>query len=138
MMFRETGDSAYLRQAEGMADFVIRHPHLPADGIPYWDFDAPGIPNEPRDASAGAIICSALLELGRYVDRSRADAYRSMAETQLRSLCSPAYLAEPGTNGNFILKHGVGNKPGGSEIDVPLPYADYYFVEALMRYRKWY
>ena len=138
MMFRETGDSTYLDQAERMADLVIHHPRLPADGIPYWDFDAPGIPDEPRDASAGAIMCSALLELVRYTDTVRAALYRRVAETQLRTLCSPLYLATPGTNGGFILKHSVGHKPAGKEVDVPLTYADYYFVEALIRYKNWY
>ena len=138
MMYRETGDTAYLHQAKGMADFIINHPNLPADKIPYWDFNAPGIPDESRDASAGAIICSALLELSRYVDNARSEVYRSVAETQIRTLCSPEYLATKRTNGNFILKHGVGHKPNGTEVDVPLTYADYYFVEALMRYKKWY
>ena len=137
MMFRETGDTAYLRRAEGMADRVIYHPHFPADGIPYWDYDAPGIPDELRDASAGAIMCSAFLELSRYADPLRAAAYRAVAETQLRTLASPAYLAAKGTNGNFILRHGVGHRPAGSEVDVPLTYADYYFVEALIRYTTW-
>jgi unsaturated chondroitin disaccharide hydrolase len=138
MMYRETGDSAYLRQARGIADFIVHHPNLPADKIPYWDFNAPGIPDEVRDASAAAIICSALLELSRYVDGDRSGVYRVVAETQLRHLSSPPYLAEKCTNGNFILKHGVGHKPKGTEVDVPLAYADYYFVEALMRYKKWY
>lgn len=137
MMYRETGDTAYLRRAEGMADLIIHHPRFPADGIPYWDFDAPHIPDELRDASAGAIMCSALLELSRYTDGTRSDAYRVVAERQLRSLSSPPYLAAPGTNGNFILRHGVGHRPAGSEVDVPLSYADYYFVEALMRYKQW-
>ncbi|CAG1770316.1 partial Unsaturated glucuronyl hydrolase, partial [uncultured bacterium] len=137
MMFRETGDTAYLHRAEGMADLIIHHPHFPADGIPYWDFDAPGIPDELRDASAGAIMCSALLELSRFTDPQRGAAYRGVAETQLCTLASPAYLAGEGTNGNFILRHGVGHKPGNSEVDVPLTYADYYFVEALIRYKAW-
>jgi unsaturated chondroitin disaccharide hydrolase len=138
MMYRETGDTAYLRQAQGIADFIIHHPRLPKEGIPYWDFDAPGIPDALRDASAGAILCSALLELSRYVGPPQSISYRSVAETQLRTLSSPQYLAAKGSNGNFILKHGVGHKPNGTEIDVPLTYADYYFVEALMRYKQWY
>jgi hypothetical protein len=137
MMFRETGDTAYLRRAEGMADLVIHHPRFPADGIPYWDFDAPGIPDELRDASAAAIMCSAFLELSRYSVPAKAAAYRTVAETQLRTLASPAYLAAKGMNGNFILRHGVGHLPAGSEVDVPLSYADYYFVEALTRYKTW-
>lgn len=136
MMYRYTGNPEYLNMAAGMADFIIEHPDLPEDKIPYWDFDAPDIPNELRDASAGAIICSALLELSRYVDDDRAKIYMNTARTQLRTLSSPPYIAEEGTNGNFILKHGVGNIPGGTEIDIPLTYADYYFVEALMRFNQ--
>lgn len=137
MMYRKTGDVTYLEQATGMADFIVNHSNLPDDKIPYWDFDAPDIPDELRDASAGAIICSALLELSRYVDDERAERYHDVARTQLISLSSPPYLAEEGTNDNFILKHGVGHMPNGTEIDVPLTYADYYFVEALLRYKYW-
>jgi unsaturated chondroitin disaccharide hydrolase len=138
MMFRETGDTIYLNQATGMADFIIDHPNLPDDKIPFWDFNAPDIPSALRDASAAAIMCSALLELSRFTDAGRARRYTDVATTQLRTLSSPVYLAEPGTNGNFILKHGVGHMPNGTEIDVPLVYTDYYFVESLMRYKKWY
>jgi rhamnogalacturonyl hydrolase YesR len=135
MMFRETGDPAYLQQAITIADFIIRHPNLPEDKIPYWDFNAPEIPNAERDVSAGAIICSALLELQGFVEKEKSKEYMAIAEKQLASMCSAEYLAEKGTNANFLLKHGVGNMPNGSEIDVPLTYADYYFVEAMMRYR---
>jgi unsaturated chondroitin disaccharide hydrolase len=136
MMFRETGDSAFLQQAIRIAGFIINHPNLPEDKIPYWDFNAPDIPNAKRDVSAGAIICSALLELQGYVDKIKSKEYLEVAEKQLASMCSSKYLAEKGTNANFLLKHGVGNIPGGTEIDVPLTYADYYFVEAMMRYRS--
>jgi unsaturated chondroitin disaccharide hydrolase len=135
MMFRETRDSAYLQQAIKIAGFIINHPNLPEDKIPYWDFNAPDIPNAKRDVSAGAIICSALLELQKQVDNDLSKKYTDVAEKQLRALCSDAYLAAPGTNANFLLKHGVGNMPNGTEIDVPLSYADYYFVEAMMRYK---
>ncbi|MGD9930243.1 MAG: glycoside hydrolase family 88 protein [Mangrovibacterium sp.] len=136
MMYRESGNEAYLKQAEEIADFILNHPNLPADKIPYWDFDAPDIPNAKRDASAGAIICSALIELSQYVPEEKSKAYLAVAETQIRSLSSPAYLANLGENGNFILKHSVGHMPAGSEVDVPLTYADYYYVEALMRMKK--
>ena len=101
--------------------------HLPEDGIPYWDFSQ----NDLRDASAGAIIACGLLKLRQFrgaVDDGQA---LSTAERILRTLASPEYLAEPRTNGGFLLKHGVGNIPGRSEVDVPLTYADYYFLEAL-------
>lgn len=136
-MYRFTKDPAYLSQAVHIADFLLNHPNLPADKIPYWDFDAPDIPNAKRDASAGAIMASALLELSWFVKRTKSKTYVKAAETMLRSLSSPAYRAKPGTNGGFILEHSLGHFPFNSEIDVPLTYADYYFVEALMRYKEW-
>ncbi len=136
MMYRESGNEDYLKQAEGIADFILSHPNLPADKIPYWDFNAPNIPDELRDASAGALICSALIELSQYVQEEKAKEYLSVAERQIRTLSSPAYMANLGENGNFILKHSVGHLPVGSEVDVPVTYADYYFVEALMRMKK--
>lgn len=136
MMFRETGLERYLRQAIGIAEFLINHPDLPEDKIPYWDFNAPGIPDAKRDASAGAIMASALIELSGYADPQTGLTYRRIAEEQLRTLSSSSYLAKEGTNSNFILLHSVGNLPGNSEVDVPLTYADYYFIEALLRYRN--
>jgi unsaturated chondroitin disaccharide hydrolase len=136
VMYRETKLERYLNQAIHIADFMINHSNLPEDKIPYWDFNAPGIPNAKRDASAGAIMASALIELSGYVSPEASKKYLSIAETQLRSLASMAYLAKPGKNGNFILMHSVGSLPGKSEVDVPLTYADYYFIEALLRYRS--
>jgi rhamnogalacturonyl hydrolase YesR len=136
MMYRFTKDQDYLDRAVKIAGFIINHPNLPSDGIPYWDFDAPNIPDALRDSSAAALICSALLELSGYVDEPLAQKYMLLAKRQIKTLCSPEYLAEPGANGNFILMHGVGNIPDNKEIDVPLTYADYYFVEALLRYKK--
>jgi len=136
MMYRESGDKKYLKQAENIAHFIINHPRFPEDKIPYWDFDAPGIPNAKRDASAGALICSALLELSQYVSAEQAQMYLTVAEKQIRSLSSPKYRARLGENANFILKHSVGHMPNHTEVDVPLTYADYYFVEALMRAKK--
>lgn len=134
MMYRETGKERYLEQAQNIADLLINHPNLPEDKIPYWDFSAPNIPNEPRDASAAAVMASALIELSQYSNKPSATQYLGIAEQQLRSLASPEYLAKPGTNGNFILNHSVGSKPHNSEVNVPLTYADYYFLEALLRY----
>jgi rhamnogalacturonyl hydrolase YesR len=135
MMYRETRKPDYLVQARSIADFFMNHPRLPADAIPYWDFDDSAIPNAPRDASAAAVTSSALLELAGFVDAATAARYRAFAERQLRSLSSSAYLATPGENGGFLLKHATGHKPAGKEIDVPLNYADYYFLEALLRLR---
>jgi rhamnogalacturonyl hydrolase YesR len=135
MMYRETRKPEYLAQARRIADFFMHHPRLPADAIPYWDFDDTAIPNAPRDTSAAAITSSALLELASFVDAPDAARYRAFAERQLRSLSSSDYLAAPGDNHGFLLKHATGHKPAGKEIDVPLNYADYYFLEALLRLR---
>lgn len=136
MMYRETKDNKYLNQANGIAQFILNNPNLPADKIPYWDFNAPGIPNTPRDVSAGAIMCSALIELSQFTDSRHSKQYLHAAETMLRSLSSPAYRASSNENGGFLLKHGVGNYPHNSDIDVALIYADYYYTEAMNRYKK--
>ena len=136
MMARETGDDAYLQQAKHIALFLMNHPRMPEDKVPYWDFDTPDIPNTTRDASAAAIMASALIELSQIDQSSEAAGYLAYAEDQLRSLSSPEYLAEAGTNCNFVLKHSTGYFKAGSEVDVPLSYADYYYVEALMRLKK--
>lgn len=132
MAFRETGDQRFLDQAEKIADFILDHPRLPEDGVPYWDFDAPNIPNEPRDASSAAVISSALYELSNYSE-DNSEGYLIAADKILASLSSPEYLAAPGTNNYFLLKHSTGHLPGDSEIDVPIVYADYYFLEANLR-----
>lgn len=128
MMYRETQNEIYLRQACSIADLLLSR--LPEDGIPYWDFDCRDIPDTYRDASAGCVMASAFLELAAL---SGNRAYREMAERQIRTLAGPGYLAQPGEQHGFILKHSVGNLPGGDQIDVPLTYADYYFLEALSR-----
>ncbi|WDF69322.1 glycoside hydrolase family 88 protein [Sphingobacterium oryzagri] len=144
MMYRETADEQYLKQAQLIAQFILSHPSLPNDLIPYWDFDkdkiAPTDRNyankDLRDVSAAALYASALLELSQYVDRKDATYYMQSAETILRNLSKAPYLAPTGTNGGFILQHSVGALPGNSEVDVPLTYADYYYVEALVRYQR--
>lgn len=133
MMYRETSSDKYLDAAENIADMILSH--LPDDGIPYWDFNAPDIPDALRDASAGAITASALIELSTITsDSDASERYLDTARKQLLTLSSEEYLAKPGENGFFLLKHCVGNMPENSEIDVPLSYADYYFLEALVRY----
>ena len=136
MMYRESGKPDYLNHAKHIASFIMNHPNMPVDKIPYWDFDAPGIPNVPRDASAAAIMASALIELSQLDKSTEAKSYLDFAEQQIRSLTSPDYLAAKGTNCNFALMHSTGHFPGKSEVDVPLSYADYYYVEALMRLRN--
>jgi len=136
LMYRGTKDVLYLKQAKGIADFLLNHPNLPKDKVPYWDFNAPKIPLEPRDASAGAIIASALIELSGYVDNKDGKRYLKVASEILKTLSSAEYRASIGTNGGFILKHGVGNFPRNADIDVPLIYADYYYIEALTRFMR--
>ncbi len=130
--YRETGMKKYLKQAQNAFAFVANHPKLPADRIPYWDFNAPNIPNEPRDVSAAAVIASALYEMSTYADESY---YKSFADKIVHSLAGPEYRSNLGENGNFILMHSVGSIPHNAEVDVPLNYADYYFLEALIRKR---
>ncbi len=145
--YRLTKDARYLTQAIKVAKYLMNHPNLPADKVPFWDFNAgdpnfiPCSPNaakystgiQPRDASAAAIIASALIELSDYVSPTERKSMRQFAKDILISLASPSYLAAPETNANFLLKHSVGSIPHGGEIDVPLVYADYYYLEALMR-----
>ena len=151
MMYDQTGDERFLAQAENIASYII--PELPEDGVPYWDFNAPGTPHAVaddapgypenyqktdvvlRDASAGAIIASALVQLSTLTqDKKAASNYLKTAEKIIRTLASEEYLAAEGENGNFLLKHSVGNLHGNSEVDVPLTYADYYYLEAIVRY----
>jgi len=149
LLYRETKGSKYLEAAKKAADFYINHPNLPKDKIPYWDFNAgqegynPDVDYAnrklnyiPRDASAAALVSSALLELSTYAAGADGKRYYEFAESTLKSLSSNEYLAEKGTNGGFLLKHSTGSFPHNSEIDVPLIYADYYFLEALLRYKK--
>ena len=132
MMYRETKNPAYLAFAQKVTDYALNHPNMPADGIPYWDFGAPG---EERDSSAGAVIASGLLELADQVGGEKGAGYRAFAVKQLLALSSPAYFSEGDEIGHFLLKHGVGHKPALSEVDTPLDYGDYYFLEALLRFR---
>jgi len=135
MMYRETKDKRYLAQAQHIARFILNHPHLPTDLIPYWDFDAPQIPNTYRDASAGAILASALIELSTFSDQSEAAVYQKAAEKLLVSLSSRDYRTQGVENGGFLIKHSCGAVPFHAEVDFALSYADYYYVEALFRYR---
>ena len=131
--YRYTHNEAYLKQAEATLNFILNNKNMPEDLIPYWDYDAPKISNEPRDASAAACVASALYEMDGYCPGKN---YKELADKIVKSLSTPAYKAEVGTNGNFILMHSVGSIPHGAEIDAPLNYADYYYEEALIRKRN--
>ena len=102
--------------------------------MPYWDFDDPAIPNAPRDASAAAIVASALIELSEYVSEDKASAYMDAAEKMLTSLSGENYRS--GKAKPSFLLHATGHHPAGSEIDYSIIYADYYYIEALTRWKN--
>ncbi|MEQ8550918.1 MAG: glycoside hydrolase family 88 protein [Cyclobacteriaceae bacterium] len=132
MAYRYTQNESYLAQAEAIAAFITDHPRLSADKIPYWDFDDPQIPDAPRDASAAAVIASALMELATYSSTSH-EYYEQQASLILETLSSEDYVLDENKNVPFILNHSTGNMPKNDEVDVPMSYADYYFLEALLR-----
>ena len=131
MVYRYTRDSRFLEKAVGIADFITTQNTMPEDKIPYWDMKDPNIPNSIRDASAAAITASALLELESF---NNGKGYGDYAKSILESLNSEAYLLGPAIDGPFILDHSTGNYPGQDELDLPISYADYYFLEALYRF----
>ncbi len=148
MVYRETHDRRFLETARKMADFYLNNSRLPEDKVPYWDFnvnqkgyvpdwkyDLSKFSYIPRDASAAAVVSSALFELSGCLGKEGKKYYQAALD-MLKSLSGETYLAEPGANNNFLLKHSTGSIPHGFEIDVPLIYADYYFLEALQRYKK--
>jgi len=133
MCFRETKKQTYLAQADGIANFILSSKITPGDGVPYWDYNDPKIPNVSRDASAASITASALYELAKYSKNGKQ--YKAAADKILLSL-STKYISKPGDNYGFILEHSTGHLPAKSEIDVPINYADYYYLEALLRSKK--
>ena len=134
MMYRETKQPRYLEQAKHIASFLLNHPKMPQDKIPYWDFDDPSIPNAPRDASAAAVVASALLELSTYLPNGTGKRYKDAAIEMLASLNSDSY--QSGKSKPSFLLHSVGHWPAHSEIDASIIYADYYYIEALLRLKR--
>jgi len=133
MCYRETRKSEFLDFAQKVADVYLKR--LPADKIPFWDFDDPAIPNAPKDASAAAVSASALLELSGFVkDKAKAAYYKNLAVAMLKELSSAKYQSR-NVNSAFLL-HSTGHKPAGTEIDASIIYADYYYLEALIRLKK--
>jgi len=132
MVYRETKDPIFLDFAQQVTDVYLER--LPEDLIPYWDFSAPNIPDAPKDASAAAVTASALLELGGYVGGEKGEQYRALAEKMLEELSSERYQSRD-KNSAFLL-HSTGHYPAGSEIDASINYADYYYVEGLVRLKK--
>lgn len=133
--YRYTQDAKYLKAAEDIADYIIDMVKTD-DLIPYWDYVAPNIPDAPRDASAAAITSSALFELSKYSSQTKTE-YYNYAETILKNLSGEKYLSKQGENFGFVLTHSVGHLPANSEIDTPINYTDYYYLESLKRYRDY-
>lgn len=131
MCYRETGDRKYLDQAEAIARFLLNHPNLPDDKVPYWDFDAPDIPNAPRDVSAATIMASALYEISE-MEVEQGGYYRKMADIIIENVAR-YYRAGLHEQQGFLTVSSTGHFPKGSEVNVPIAYADYYFIEALVR-----
>jgi unsaturated chondroitin disaccharide hydrolase len=131
MSYRFTRDPQFLTTARTAADYFLSH--LPADEVPYWDFNLPSTTGQPRDSSAAAIAASGLVELSTLeTDGTRKQRYLDGARDILASLSTPAYLAD-GTTNQATLLHGTQNKPSGS-YDTGIMFGDYFFVEALQRY----
>ncbi len=135
MVYRETKSPEFLTQAESIADYIFNIAKLPDDYIPYWDFSVSGNINEPRDVSSAAVIASALYELSSLTN-GNSETYLQLANRIMDSLGSTEYFNDIGSHGGFLLRHSTGSKPVGKEIDVPLVYADYYFLEALLRKKQ--
>lgn len=131
MAYRFTGYPEFLEKAENVADFFLNHPRLPADLVPFWDFDDPNIPNTAMDVSSATIVASALYELSTMVP-ARSAHYKGYADRMLAGVFHN-YRSPDGTNFGFLLEKSTGHLPHGYEIDVPLIYADYYFLEAALR-----
>lgn len=129
--YRETQDTDFLKYAIHIANMIMERVKTD-DNIPYWDYNAPALKDTPRDASAAAVTASAFLELSTFAPDGQK--YYKYAENLLKNLSGKEYLAEKSTNQGFILMHSVGSLPHGSEIDTPINYADYYYLEALKRY----
>ncbi|MBN1129597.1 MAG: glycoside hydrolase family 88 protein [Chitinispirillaceae bacterium] len=134
MAYRFTRDARFLATARKAADYYLRR--LPADRVPFWDFDAPGIPADsvPRDASSSAIVASALLELATFTGAPDSARYRDSAVSLIRGLWAPKYRGL--STQASILNHSTGSRKEGHDVDMGIIYADYYFLEALVRYEK--
>lgn len=133
MVYKETKDKKFLDFAKKIADKYISL--LPEDMVPAWDFDVQNNPKEEKDASAAAIVASALMDLSTFVDNKiDQEKYYNAGVEMLKSLGSDKYSAV-GKADSFLL-HSTGAKSLGHEIDVALIYADYYYIEALSRLKK--
>ena len=132
VVYRETKDCRYLDFVQKVTDVYLKN--LPEDYVPYWDFNDPAIPDAPRDASAACVVASALLELSTYLPGDKGERYRDAAIKMLTSLSTDNYLC--GEASPAFLLHSTGHRPANSEIDASIIYADYYYIEALLRLKR--
>tara|TARA_R110002049_G_scaffold30489_1_gene104396 strand:- start:5333 stop:6577 length:1245 start_codon:yes stop_codon:yes gene_type:complete len=131
--YRETGEKEFLNTAKNLANHFLER--LPKDSIPYWDFDDPKIPDTPKDASAATVSACGMLELVNLVeDEELKIKYYNAAKELIATLSAPEYLS--GDTNDALLLHSTGHMPNNSEIDVSIVYADYYYMEALLRLKK--
>jgi len=136
LAFRETRDRVYLDQSIRIASYILGHNNFPEDGIPYWDYLSPDIPNTIRDATAAAILASALIDLSSYSEIKQPEQYITIAEKIIHTMVTNGYIANRNENENFVLNQGVGSVPGNTEVGIPLIYGDYYLLEALIKYKN--
>ena len=128
--YRYTKEKQFLDMAMQLADYFLRN--LPEDHVSAWDFQSD---IKYRDVSATCIVTSALFEMVNYIENdSLKKHYQKEAEAMLISLCSPPYFTA-GLKTNCLLDHSTHHLPINSNVDVPAIFADYYFLEALVRYR---
>ena len=130
MIYRETMDKRFLDVAVAAADAYLER--LPEDMVPYWDFDAPDDALY-KDASAAAVTASALIELSSFLEDGISGKYLGAAIEMIESLSGDKYVS--GDANSAFLLHSTGHFPAGSEIDYSISYADYYYLEALIRLR---
>ena len=134
MVYRYTGKKLFLDFAQKVADIYLRRLKETSDDmVPLWDMDDPRGTSAPKDASAAAVVADALLELQEYVGGEKSREYKEAAIGMLACLSSARYQSRE-KNTAFLL-HSTGHHPAGSEIDASIIYADYYYLEALLRAR---
>ena len=136
MVYRYTKDKRFLDFAQKVTDIYLKRlKETSDDWVPYWDMDDPRIKSDkntcPKDASTACVVASALLELCQYVDVEKGKSYHDAAVNMLRDLSSDNYQSRE-KNVAFLM-HSTGHHPAGTEIDASIIYADYYYIEALLR-----
>ena len=135
MVYRYTHDKRFLDFAQKVTDIYLKRlGETSDDWVPLWDMDDPRGTEAPKDASAACVVASALLDLCQYVEVEKAETYRAAAEHMLTDLSTERYQSRD-KNVAFLM-HSTGHHPAGSEIDACIVYADYYYIEALLKYKK--